>query len=75
MISSHKKKLVRQKAVNTPPPPLALQSLFTRENNLNCDIPPYHHNPLTRSLSTESSTFKSVENNSSYPTKFLYRRR
>jgi hypothetical protein len=67
MISPRKKKLVRQKAVDFPPP---LQSLFTRENNLNWN----NQEPLTRSLSTESSTSNSP-NPVVIPTKFFYRRR
>jgi hypothetical protein len=76
MISSHKKKLVRQKSINMSSPPPVSQSRFTWENNLNWNTLSYYHDPLTRSLSTESSASHS---NSSNPvvvsTKYFYRRK
>jgi hypothetical protein len=76
MASSHRKKLVRQKAIHSPPPPIPLQSLFIQENNLTWNNnQPYYPDPL----SAESSTSSNVDSNSSNPvvvsSKFLYRRR
>ncbi len=75
MASSHRKKLVRQKAIHSPPPPIPLQSLFIQENNLTWNNQPYYPD----SLSAESSTSSNVDSNSSNPvvvsSKFLYRRR
>ncbi|CAF3808647.1 unnamed protein product [Rotaria sordida] len=84
MISSHKKKLQRQNSIYIPPSPRSLQSTFTWENNLNRNIQSYYHDPLTRSLSTESSTSSTstsnnVDNDYSNPvfvsTKYFYRRK
>ncbi|CAM4746782.1 unnamed protein product [Rotaria magnacalcarata] len=85
MISSHRKKLIRQKSLNVPPSPRSLlQSTFIWENNLTRNNPSYHHNSLTRSLSTESpddstSPLDTVDSHPSSPTfvstKFFYRRR
>jgi hypothetical protein len=76
MISSHKKKLVRQKSINMPSPPPLSQSPFTWENNLNLNNQSYYHDPLTRSLSSESSTSHSSSSNPVVvSTKFSYRRR
>jgi hypothetical protein len=77
MLSSHKKKLVRQKSIHVPSPPPSLQSPFTWENNLNWNIQTSYPDPLIRSFSTESSTSRS---SSSKPVvvvsnKFSYQRR
>ncbi|CAF4469661.1 unnamed protein product, partial [Rotaria sp. Silwood2] len=63
MISSQKKKLQRQNSIYIPSSPRSLQSTFTWENNLNQNIQSYYHDPLTRSLSTESSTSSTSTSN------------
>ncbi|CAF1034842.1 unnamed protein product [Rotaria sp. Silwood1] len=84
MISSHRKKLQRQNSIYVPPSPTSLQSTFTWENNLNQNMQSYYNDPLTHSLSTESSTSSTstsnnVDSHSSNPifvsTKYFYRRK
>ena len=62
--------------MSSPPPPCLQSSFLWDNNNLNWNSPSSYHDPLTRTLSTESSISHSSSSNPVVvSTKIFYRRR